>query len=94
MSSKLKFFNKNNLGLHFFVAFLMRFLFTLFGIYHDSILIRIENHIINIADKPKYTDVDYSVFTDAAYYVHRVNYLNTKKNNLSWFILGYFGLFW
>ena len=51
---------------HFVIAFISRVLFTLYGIYHDNIANSSKENI------PKYTDIDYQVFTDAARYVYRV----------------------
>ena len=55
---------------HFAIAFLIRVLFTLYGLYHDNEANSSKENI------PKYTDIDYQVFTDAARYVYNVNYLS------------------
>lgn len=56
-----------SLKFNFLLAFLIRVLFTLYGLYHDS-------KAINTTDIqiPKYTDIDYQVFTDASYHVYHV----------------------
>jgi hypothetical protein len=56
-----------NFKLHIFVAFLVRLLMTMYGLYHDASVVK-----RNLGE-PKYTDVDYSVFTDAAAYTFKVN---------------------
>lgn len=57
-----------NLKFNFYLAFLIRVIFTLYGFYHDdqASKVKLKQQI------PKYTDIDYQVFTDAASYVYRV----------------------
>lgn len=57
-----------NLNLNFFLAFLIRVLFTFYGFYHDDQASKVKHKQI-----PKYTDIDYQVFTDAALYISKVN---------------------
>lgn len=56
------------LKFHFILAFLVRIIFTIAGIYIDS-----KSTQLNDDSKitPKYTDIDYQVFTDAARHVHQ-----------------------
>ena len=65
-----------NLGLkfHFVLAFLLRIVFTIAGIYIDNNKSFIDNNLTNNDSKivPKYTDIDYQVFTDAARHVYMV----------------------
>lgn len=62
--------DKCGLKTHFFIAFLIRVAFTVFGVYHDYL------SDLSMADStdskisPKYTDIDYQVFTDAARHVY------------------------
>jgi hypothetical protein len=51
---------------HLLIAFSLRLVFTLYGFYHDY---EASSSAQNI---PKYTDIDYQVFTDAARYVYNV----------------------
>lgn len=64
-----------SLKFNFFLAFLIRVLFTFYGFYHDdqASKIKLKKQI------PKYTDIDYQVFTDAASYVYKVsNFKNLR----------------
>ena len=54
----------NNVKLHFFISLLLRLLLIYYGNKRDT-----ECKLKNCV---KYTDVDYSVFSDAAYYVYQV----------------------
>lgn len=56
----------------FTIALVVRLLFTAYGIYHDSKVSHIDvtQNVTNIL--PKYTDIDYQVFSDAALYVYQV----------------------
>lgn len=60
---------KYGLKFHFIFAFFLRIAFTLFGIYVDYLS---ENSLQGDNKKisPKYTDIDYQVFTDAARHVY------------------------
>lgn len=72
---------------HFLLAFVIRIVFTLFGLYHDSKVSQItfsgdftsETNVV-----PKYTDIDYQVFSDAAIYVYHVM-LKTYSNTMVYF---------
>ena len=64
---------------HFALGFLLRLAFTLYGIYHDNYAEQANSRAPGAnnssRDKsviPKYTDVDYLVFTDAAEYMTKV----------------------
>ncbi len=60
-------FKNSWLTFHFSLALIVRIIFTLVGIYLDSKATLLnDNGII----PPKYTDVDYQVFTDAANHVY------------------------
>lgn len=60
--------NKN-----FLLALVIRVIFTVYGLYHDRESQRVNNdQSTAAANIPKYTDVDYQVFTDAAEYVYQV----------------------
>ena len=61
--------DKCSLKFHFTIALLIRILFTLFGILHDY-----KSNDLSDDSKisPKYTDIDYQVFTDAARHVYQV----------------------
>lgn len=56
----------------FLAALFIRLLFTAYGIYHDSKVSHIDltQNVTNLL--PKYTDIDYQVFSDAAQYVYEV----------------------
>lgn len=62
-----------NLNFNFFLAFLIRILFTFYGFYHDDRASKAK-----LKQIPKYTDIDYQVFTDAAWYISKVR-INLKK---------------
>ena len=53
--------------IHFLIAFLIRAGFTFYGLYHDYVASTSTENI------PKYTDIDYQVFTDAARFLYDVN---------------------
>lgn len=59
-------------SIHFVLALCIRLFFTFYGVYHDSMVTRVDfsQNTTNIG--PKFTDVDYQVFSDAALYVHQV----------------------
>jgi hypothetical protein len=63
-----------SLKFHFIVALIVRIAFTLYGCYHDQLA---QNQLALLGDKvkpiPKYTDIDYQVFTDAARYIYQVS---------------------
>lgn len=59
----------NSLGFHFVLAFLVRTLFTVYGLYYDT------KANLSKENTPKYTDIDYQVFTDAARYIYNVSQL-------------------
>ena len=54
---------------HFGLALTVRIAFTLYGICHDA---RVDSlaHQVASSTIPKYTDIDYQVFTDASRYVY------------------------
>lgn len=54
--------------IHFLAAFIIRVGFTFYGLYHD--------HVASISNDniPKYTDIDYQVFTDAARFLYKVRF--------------------
>ena len=54
--------------LNFAVAGLVRILLTLYGIRYDFRIKQANS------DEPRYTDVDYYVFSDAASYTYKVSY--------------------
>jgi hypothetical protein len=56
-----------NFKVHIFIAFAVRLAMTIYGLYHDDKVAR-----RNLGE-PKYTDVDYYVFSDAATYTFKVN---------------------
>ena len=58
----------SSLACHFAVALFLRLAFTLYGVYHDQK----SDELAASGDRvlPKYTDIDYSVFTDAATYMY------------------------
>ena len=60
----------NNLKLNFLLAFLVRLSFTICGVYYDK-KIEEDNQLENAKITPKYTDIDYQVFTDAARHVYQ-----------------------
>lgn len=60
--------NKCGVKFHFIIALLIRVLFTVFGVYHDY---QSENLMDDSKIAPKYTDIDYQVFTDAARHVYQ-----------------------
>lgn len=57
----------------FTIALILRLLFTLYGIYHDSKVSHIDMSQNETTLLPKYTDIDYQVFSDAALYVYEVS---------------------
>lgn len=56
----------------FTLALLVRLFLTAFGIYHDSNASQIDVNQNETQLLPKYTDIDYQVFSDAAQYVYEV----------------------
>jgi hypothetical protein len=59
-----------SLKFHFLVALLIRLAFTFYGFYHDR---TVEfSQLEGKGNAPKYTDIDYNVFTDAAKYIYEV----------------------
>ncbi len=59
-----------DLKFHFVLAFVIRFLFTIYGLKHDEYCETTSESCV------KYTDIDYRVFTDAAKYVYEVIWKN------------------
>ena len=63
---------------HFCFAFILRVAFILYGIYHDHHVENLQNFCHNRTkcsnqnskNLPKYTDIDYQVFTDGANYIY------------------------
>ncbi len=71
---------KRSVKFHFCFAFVLRIAFILYGIYHDTHVENSENFIChnssictdkNIKALPKYTDIDYQVFSDGAKYMYQ-----------------------
>ena len=70
----------NWLFLNFLTALLIRIIFTCYGIFFDSKkseningnYLLMFNKSISLQNLPKYTDIDYKVFTDASSYVYQV----------------------
>jgi hypothetical protein len=68
------------LFLNFLTALIIRIIFTCYGVYFDSQksvnindnYLLMFNKSISIQNLPKYTDIDYKVFTDASSYVYQV----------------------
>jgi hypothetical protein len=56
--------SKHAMKTHFTLALLIRLLFTAFGLYHDHA------SESEPTATPKYTDIDYHVFSDAARHMH------------------------
>ena len=63
----------SSVGFHFALAFIVRLVFTFYGLFHDAYC---EQSTENC---PKYTDYDYRVFTDAANYVYEVRLWGFSK---------------
>jgi hypothetical protein len=57
----------SNLKFQLLAACVIRLFLTWYGLYHDSRIVQ------KNLDEPKYTDVDYNVFNDAAAYIYKVN---------------------
>ena len=62
-----------NVKYHFLLAFFIRILFIIYGLIHDKKCDESDSNI------PRYTDIDYQVFTDASRHVSQVLYLNKTK---------------
>lgn len=64
-----------NIKYHFLLAFLIRIVFIIYGLIHDK---KCDESDLNI---PRYTDIDYQVFTDAARHVSQVLHLEKKQKS-------------
>jgi hypothetical protein len=74
---------KQLIALNFTVAFLLRIIFLFYGLYHDSYVESLENKAQNLTldhkPIPKYTDIDYEVFSDGARHMYEVIYTTLNK---------------